>query len=70
MRTWNNIGKVAQLGEPDLPSDPAPSVVLNRPSGLGSPLIATLQGIIIDNASVADRRASITNAVILSVVEL
>jgi len=68
-KIWNNIGKFPQLGYPDYPSSPAPSMVLSKPSGISNPLTATFQGFIMDDGSAANKPASITNAVILKVVE-
>jgi len=59
---WNNTGRAA-LGEPTRPSSPAPSVVLNRPSGLGRTARFFLQGIIVDPGSAGSVRASVTNGV-------
>jgi len=66
-RIWNNIGKTQHLGVPDDPSTPAPSTLLERPSGIGRTLVATFQGFILDNGSAASKPASITNAVVLAV---
>lgn len=63
---WNNIGKEARLGTPDFPSDPAPSVPLDRPSGIGR-VEVTFQGLIQDAGSQGSRAASVTNAVVLIV---
>jgi hypothetical protein len=64
-KIWNNIGKEGQLGTPDFPSDPAPSVVYSRPSGVGKTVTGTFQGLILDDASAASKPASVTNAVIV-----
>ena len=66
-KTWNNIGRNSKLGEPDFPSSPAPSNVLNAPPGSPNPATAIMQGLILDNGSAADGPASITNAVILKI---
>jgi hypothetical protein len=68
-KIWNNIGKFGQLGEPSYPSSPAPSVVFDKPSGRPNPLTVTFQGFILDQGSAADKPASITNAVVLKVVD-
>jgi hypothetical protein len=68
-KTWNNLGRYRKLGSPDFPSTPAPSNVLDAPRGVGFPVTATLQGILLDNGSVAEGPASITNAVVLRVEE-
>jgi len=64
LRTWNNLGKVGVLGAPDFPSSPAPSTVLNRPSGLGKVGTFTFQGIIRDTAS-PNGVAAVTNGVVV-----
>jgi hypothetical protein len=66
-KIWNNIGKTALLGDPDFPSDPAPSVVFHKASGLAQPVTVTFQGFLLDDGSSATKPASITNAVILEV---
>jgi hypothetical protein len=68
-KVWNNIGKTNRLGDPNYPSDPAPSTVFDKASGSNNPITVTFQGFILDNGSSADVDASITNAVILKVVE-
>jgi len=67
-RIWNNIGHFGILGTPHLPSEPAPSTVLSKPSGILFAITATFQGFILDDGSSARHPASITNAVILKVV--
>jgi len=69
MKIWNNIGKTQYLGEPSFPSNPAPSTPLNLPTGIGFPITLTFQGFIMDNGSAADKPASITNGMVLKVVE-
>jgi nitrous oxidase accessory protein NosD len=64
---WNNLGYFAYLGFPDYPSDPAPSVLIDRPQGLGYEMTITFQGFIEDNGSAADAPVSITNAVVVKV---
>jgi len=66
-RIWNNIGHPEILGYPHLPSTPAPSVVLYKVWGVPFVITATFQGFIFDNNSAAQKRVSITNAVILRV---
>jgi len=68
-KIWNNIGRYPQLGYPTYPSNPAPSTVFSKPSGLSSLLAVTFQGLILDNGSAANKPASITNAVILEVID-
>lgn len=59
---WNNIGRPEQIGEPTLPSMPAPTTLLAKPGGLG--LVASLffQGIILDHDS-TEGRAAVTNGI-------
>lgn len=64
---WNNIGYRMSLGEPDYPSNPAPTTLVNRAQGVSKPLTLTLQGFIYDNASAARGPVSITNAVVVRV---
>ncbi len=64
---WNNVGRQRWLGVPNQPSTPAPSVVLNRPGGVGRALTATLQGFIQDNGSDADVPGSVTNLIVLRI---
>jgi len=68
-RIWNNIGKNLWLGTPHFPSEAAPSIVVSAPGGWLHPITVTLQGFILDDGSAANKPASITNAVILKVVE-
>jgi hypothetical protein len=68
-KIWNNIERFQDLGYPTYPSSPAPSVVFNKSSGFSNPLTVTFQGFILDAGSAANKPASITNAVILRVVE-
>jgi len=51
-----------QIGEPTLPSMPAPTTLLAKPGGLG--LVASLffQGIILDHDSI-EGRAAVTNGI-------
>jgi len=60
----NNIGKFALLGEPNLPSEPAPSVVVDIPSFDHPDLSIFVQGIIADKAA-RNGKAAVTNGVIL-----
>jgi galactose oxidase-like protein len=64
---FNNVGHNALLGTPTFPSSAAPSVVLQRPSGVHSPINATFQGVIQDDASGSATHFSVTNAIILHV---
>ncbi len=66
-RIANTLGHHAQLGTPNVPSQPAPTVLVPRPTGLARPVSVTLQGFIRENGSAAQRPASVTNAVILRV---
>ncbi len=66
-RTWNNIGFGAYLGEPDEPSSPAPSTVVNLPNGLARPVTFTLQGLIRDDGSAGRRRVSPTNGIVVRI---
>ena len=67
-KIWNNIGRRNRIGHPDFPSSPAPSTVVNAPSGSHRAVTATLQGILLDNGSRADYPASVTNAIVLEVL--
>jgi hypothetical protein len=49
-RAWNNTGD-ALFGDPDLPSLPAPSLVLRRQGGVRRKLVAYVQGVIEDPLS-------------------
>jgi len=68
-KIWNNIGRFADLGYPSYPSEPAPTTVFAKPSGLANPITLTFQGFILDGGSAANKPASLTNAVILKVAE-
>ena len=68
-RTWNNIGRFTKLGAPDFPSSSAPSNLITVPMGGDSAATATIQGILVDDGSAADAPASVTNAVVLKIVE-
>jgi hypothetical protein len=63
-RIWNNIGKYPLLGEPDLPSVPAPSVVFSKPAGIGRTITFFLQGIILDPGSPCGI-AAVTNGIVV-----
>lgn len=62
-RVWNNIGHPEILGPANLPSEPAPSTPVDVPAGFYKPVIVTLQGLILDDGSAANRPISLTNAV-------
>ncbi|MBI1849135.1 MAG: IPT/TIG domain-containing protein [Planctomycetes bacterium] len=64
---WNNLGHFGILGNPTLPAAPAPTIVVNRPNGAHGAVNATLQGLIVDDASQIPQHISVTNAVILRV---
>lgn len=64
VRIWNNTGD-ARLGIPDLPSTPAPSMVVSAPSGIGFEVDLTLQGILRDSGAVSPKDVSATNAVLV-----
>jgi hypothetical protein len=66
-RIWNNAGYPSLLGDPDLPSWPAPSTVLHLPKGHHVPIEVTLQGFIADHGSTAAIAASRTNAIVLEI---
>jgi len=68
-RIWNNLGYPARLGEADLPSDPAPSVLFRAPQGIGIPLQFTLQGIQQDLGSSTALGVSLTNALVVQIEE-
>jgi hypothetical protein len=59
---WNSIGHWNVLGQPTLPSSPAPSVLLSRPGGIGRRIDAFIQGVILDSASPSGL-AAVTNGV-------
>ena len=63
---WNNIGFPGNLGEATLPSTPAPSTVVERPAGVGRPLVVFLQGLILDTAS-PHGEAAVTNGILLEI---
>jgi hypothetical protein len=63
----NNIGKTNQLGESDFPSSPAPSVVLDKPNGLGKVATVFIQGLILDSFS-PQGQAAVTNGIRLQLL--
>jgi len=67
-RIWNNIGHFEVLGYPHFPSEPAPSTLFSKVWGIPFAITATFQGFVLDDGSLADKPASITNAVILQVI--
>ncbi len=67
LKVWNNAGRRGQLGQPDYPSQPAPSTVVARPTGWHQAITVTFQGLIADSGTAADVPASVTNAVVLRV---
>lgn len=65
---WNNLGRFARFGTPNGPSSAAPSVLLDRPGGLPSGAVATIQGFIADDRAQSTRGPlSVTNAVVVRV---
>jgi IPT/TIG domain-containing protein len=64
---WNNVGRAAVLGAPTLPSSAAPTVLARRPHGVPVPVVATLQGLIRDDASGSADGYSVTNAIVLRI---
>jgi len=69
VKIWNNLGWRRSLGFPDLPSAPAPSVLVSARAGVRFPARVTIQGFVADRGSAADGPLAITNAVILRIVE-
>ncbi|MBI3843293.1 MAG: DUF1929 domain-containing protein [Planctomycetes bacterium] len=67
LRIANNWGRENILGVASLPSTPAPSVVIDRSSGIGRAIDVTLQAIVRDDASLSGTGASLSNAVLLRV---
>ncbi len=63
---WNNFGHQVLLGDPDFPSDPAPTQVFSS-GGLNQPRTVTFQAIIQDDNARVSEGASISNAVVLKV---
>jgi len=63
-KIWNNIGKPNFLGTAQLPSTPAPSTVLSKPSGVGKTLTFFLQGIELDSLA-PQGQAGVTNGVVI-----
>jgi hypothetical protein len=67
----NNLGFRSALGVPCFFSEPAPSIVLLYGAGqLRVPVTATLQGFIEDSQSGSYSGISITNAIVLKIVDL
>ena len=66
-RVWNNLGHPGWLGEPNYPSQPAPSTIVSRATGWPQPVTITIQGFIADNGSAAEGPGSVTNGVVLRV---
>lgn len=66
---WNNAGHEPLLGTPDFASQPAPSIVVSRSNGRHLSTTVTLQGFIVDHGSAAAIRASVTNAIVLRIIE-
>jgi hypothetical protein len=62
-RTWNNTGDPA-FGAADLPSSPAPSVVLQRQRGLRRSITVFLQGVLEDAGSPSGSYA-VTNGIVV-----
>jgi len=68
-KVWNNLGREGRLGEPDFPSSPAPSILVNAAAGARRAALVTLQGLMLDDGSAADFPASVTNAIVLRVID-
>ncbi len=67
---WNNFGRESMLGVPTLPSSPAPSIVRDRRgTALPRATQATFFGFIQDHASEATVPVSLTNGIVLRIVE-
>ena len=58
---WNNT-RYPRLGKADLPSDPAPTLVVDQPAGLPAAFDLWIQGFIADPGSV-NGRGSVTNGI-------
>jgi len=67
LRIWNNLGHWAKLGTPNYPSSPAPSTLFTKAARWQATF--TLQGFIQDGGSAADGPVSVTNAVVVKIVE-
>jgi hypothetical protein len=63
-KIWNNIGKPGILGTADLPSSPAPYLLLDKPGGVGKSLTFFVQGIILDSLA-PQGQAGVTNGVVV-----
>ncbi len=59
---WNNVGRTPQLGEPTLPSVPAPTTLLSKPGGLGIEGALFFQGLVLDGGS-PEGRVAVTNGI-------
>jgi len=64
---WNNLGHFGRLGVASHPSSPAPSILFSKTARV--PATVSLQGFIQDAGSAADGPVSVTNAVVLKIVE-
>jgi hypothetical protein len=64
---WNNLGREERLGIPGLPSSPAPSTLFSKLARHRATV--TLQGFIRDDGSAADGPVSVTNAIVLEIVD-
>jgi len=64
---WNNLGHFGRLGVASHPSSPAPSILFSKTARVSATV--TLQGFIQDDGSAADGPVSVTNAVVLKIVE-
>lgn len=67
LAVWNNLGHEARLGQPTLPSVPAPSLLLHLLNGVAIETLVTFQGFVRDDASAGNGPISITNAVVLRI---
>ncbi len=64
---WNNLRHEATLGFPTRPSQPAPTTVFSRASGIRRAIDATFQGVIADDNSPHPQGFSITNGIRLRI---
>ena len=69
---FNGIGKPTQLGPNESPNPPGipeggDFVFASRPGGAGQAISVTVQGIIEDDCSVANKPYSVTNGVVLRI---
>jgi predicted outer membrane repeat protein len=67
VQIWNNLGHAPLLGAATQPSVPAPSTVIQKLARFRATF--TLQGFILDDGSAAEGPGSVTNAVVVSVVD-